>query len=120
MYATMLEEEINNSKKFTAENFGLKIGDGFPEMVRDVAQSKAVSTKLITSLMLLALHGNDVIRCLPESPSDGDLGQVILKTMPAFETSLAMLYWGVQIGRRLERESMKVLTNLDDQKEAEL
>ena len=31
-----------------------------------------------------------------------------------FETPLAMLYWGIQVGRRMERESAQALSEMEE------
>ena len=41
------------------------------------------------------------------------MSQIILKNIVAFDTPLALLYWGIQIGRKMERESAAALSAFD-------
>jgi len=106
-YAKMLDSEIENSDRFTKENFGLRVGDGFPEMVREIVKSEKLPPWLIIGLVMGGLCGKGIAESLKDSPSGekADFGQVILNNVSVFDTPLAMLYWGIQIGRKLERES---------------
>jgi hypothetical protein len=43
-----------------------------------------------------------------------DYGRLIMRNLKAFETTLAMLYWGVQMGRRMEREAAQQLARMSE------
>lgn len=114
-YTELLESEMESSERFTKENFGLQVGDGFPEMVREVLKSDKVAMKLIFGMILQNLSGKgiaDSFKDLPEGTKP-DFGQVVLKNVGAFDTPLALLYWGIQVGRKMERESAKQLNSLE-------
>lgn len=114
-YLNMLEEEMAASDLFTKENFGLQVGDSFPEMVREVLNSEKVAGKLLIGLLMGSFSGKELAESMRQIP-DGEkpnIGKIILKHVGAFDTPLAMLYWGIQIGRRMERESAKSLTQLE-------
>jgi hypothetical protein len=64
-YAKMLEEEIAASEKFTKENFGLRLGDGYPEMARELAASKRASMKLVANITRITKEGNISHTALP-------------------------------------------------------
>jgi hypothetical protein len=110
-YKEMLESEINSSERFTRDNFGLKIGDDFPEIVRELCQSETVSRRLLIGLLMGALLGKGITADLKSS----DIGNAILNNVDAFETPLALFYWGVQVGRKSEREQSNTLAGIDGQ-----
>ena len=115
-YLKMLDEEITASDKFTRENFGLQVGDGFPEMVREVLKSEKLSMRLLLGLLTTGLSGKEIAESMREMPSGQkpDFGNVILNNLTAFEAPLALLYWGIQIGRKMESESAAALNSLDE------
>ena len=111
-YKELLESEMQASEEFTHRNFGLKIGDEFPDMVRELVSSDKISVRLLLSLLMGAMMGNKV----GESLKDGDrasAGRAVLNNLTIFETPLALFYWGVQVGRKMERESASVLQNIE-------
>jgi hypothetical protein len=116
-YLKMLEEEIAASDAFTQENFGLAIGDGFPEMVRELLKSDKLVDTLIISFITANMSHHKVAELLQEMKRvDGkvDYGRLIMRNLKAFETTLAMLYWGVQMGRRMEREAAQQLARMSE------
>jgi len=104
-YVQLLEDEIHSSKQFTQQNFGLKVGDGFPEMVREIVGSKEVSAQLLVNLMMVGLCGKDVADSLKRTDGrSSELAVAGLENSLGFETPLSMFYWGVQVGRKMEKE----------------
>jgi hypothetical protein len=115
-YLNMLEDEMKASEEFTKENFGLQVGDGFPELVRETTKSDKVAMKLILGLMMGSLSGKEFAESL-KPKIDGakpDWGAAIVKNFTAFDTPFSFLYWGIQIGRKMERESATALKALDE------
>jgi hypothetical protein len=114
-YLTMLDEEMERSEKFKQENFGLQVGDGYPELVREVAKSEKLPMKLIMALVIGNLSGKGICEQLKDTPEGQkpEWGSLILKNLFAFETPLALLYWGIQIGQKVERESAKAMASLE-------
>ena len=115
-YVQLLESEMDASAHFTKENFGLQVGDGFPELVREVVKSEKLSARLMVGLVLGSLSGRDLAESMKSEVAGGqkpDMSKVILKNISAFDTPLAMLYWGIQIGRKMERESAAALSAFD-------
>lgn len=110
---TMLDEEIEVSDRFTKDNFGLKVGDGFPELVREIAKSDKATTRLIVGLVLGALNSKELSESMGKIESVAgqklDLSEVILKNFHAFEIPLALFYWGMQVGRKVERQEAEML-----------
>jgi hypothetical protein len=115
-YLKLLEEQIDASDKFTRENFGLQVGDDFPEMVREVVKCEKLSMRLLLSMVTTSLSGKGIAQSLADMPGGKmpDFGEVVLKNHTVFETQLAMLYWGIQIGRKMEHESAAALNSLDE------
>jgi hypothetical protein len=112
-YLKMLEDEMKASDQFTRENFGLQVGDGYPELVREIVKSDTISARLLLGLVLSGMCGKEVVKSMKEVGDKRDLGNAIVKNLPAFDTPLAFLYWGIQIGRKMERESAGMLDSLD-------
>ncbi len=118
-YVQLLESEMDASAHFTKENFGLQVGDGFPELVREVVKSEKLSARLMIGLVLGSLSGRDLAESMKSQSlktlngEKMDMSQIILKNIVAFDTPLALLYWGIQIGRKMERESAAALSAFD-------
>ena len=112
---TMLEKEIETSERFTRENFGLQLGDEYPEMVREVVKSEKLSMKLILGLMMGSFSGKGIGESMEKCKEDEklNLAPVIIKNLPAFDMPLSLLYWGIQIGRQLERQQAETLKGLE-------
>jgi len=114
---TMLETQMETSKEFTSLNFGLAIGDDFPEMVKEVIKSDKVAASLLCNLLLVGLTAPSIGKSLQPSLSNPDghphLPDVILKHFDTFKPQLEFLYWGIQIGRQLERQQTETLKGLE-------
>lgn len=114
---TMLEKQMETSKEFTATNFGLAIGDDFPEMVKEVIKSEKVTATLLCDLLIVGLTSPTIGKSLQPSPLNPEsyppLEGVILKHLETFKPSLQFLYWGIQIGRQLERQQAETLKGLE-------
>ena len=106
MYAEMLQEEVDRSKKFTEENFGLMVGDEFPEMVKELASVDGVCGALVATYAMSFLHTKSLLMEFKETAKtpDGSVDwlRVIRGNMATFELPLSLFYWGVQVGRRLQ------------------
>lgn len=112
-YAERLQEQMRASNEFTRKNFGLKVGDGFPELVRELAKDTSASGYLIAHLALTALTTPKIAENIDKS-GDNPFTHAILENLVCFEAPLAMFYWGVQIGRQLEREEIEALKRMSD------
>lgn len=109
----MLETEIESSERFTQDNFGLKVGDGFPELVREIAMSNKVAMKMVIGMIMTSMTiGKDITEDFPKE-KDGSWAPVILKHLSIFEQPLSLLYWGIQIGRRLQKEESESLNKME-------
>lgn len=115
-YATMLKEERERSKKFKEANFGLMTGDGFPEMVVELAGE--VGQEIFFRIVLASLLGKEALKeiaSLPEGVAP-DWTHLVRKNMNIFELPFSLFYWGVQVGRRMEREEAQSLRILEEGK----
>lgn len=115
MYLKMLEEEMRTSDQFTKENFGLQIGDGYPDLVREIVKSDNLTGRLLIGLITSSLSGRELALSMKEGMTENrlDISSVILQNIG--DMPLSMLYWGIQIGRKLEQESAKSLAELEKQ-----
>lgn len=91
----------------------MKGGDGFPEMVREVVGSEKVSTQLLLGLLMGRLSGKEVADSMKQSHDKSGVSSAILENVTAFETPLMMLYWGIQVGRRLQSAESAALGRLE-------
>jgi hypothetical protein len=113
----MLEAEMKASQQFTNENFGLKVGDSFPEMVREVVKYDHFAMQLIMQLAIGGIMGLDVVKdisMMGEDRHKQPWGPIILQHLFVFEMPLSLLYWGMQIGRKLERDEQRAVAGLDN------
>jgi hypothetical protein len=115
---TMLEEEIIASDRFSKANFGLLVGDGFRELVEEIVKSKMLTTNLMLGLAIVGLSGKDIAEKLKKeamsgTSSDLALSNMIRGNLDAFLMPLEMLYWGIQIGRRLAKEESEALGRIE-------
>lgn len=117
MYLKMLEEEMRTSDQFTKENFGLQIGDGYPDLVREIVKSDNLTGRLLIGLITSSLSGRELALSMEKGMAENhlDIGSVILQNINIFNMPLSMLYWGIQIGRKLEQESARSLAELEKQ-----
>ena len=115
----MLDEEIVASGDFTRQNFGLQVGDGYPEIVREVVKSSRVSGHLMVMLLASALCGKDVAESLAQmkdankSEHEDRMAKTILDHFEVFNTPLEFFYWGMQVGRKLERQESAMLRDME-------
>ncbi len=112
-YAERLQEQMKDSAEFSRRNFGLKVGDGFPELVQEIAGDSRTSGYLMAtlaiSLIMVPKLGDGI-----DKSAGNPFTKAILDNLGCFEGTLSMLYWGIQIGRQLEREEVEALKRLSD------
>lgn len=102
--AEMLTEQMSSSEKFTQDNFGLKVGDTYPELVRECVASDKVQRFLFAHFLMSQLVAIKVL----DKIDPGNLA-AFASSPEIFDLPMAMLYWGIEIGRRLEREQAAAL-----------
>lgn len=114
----LLKEEAGRSVQFQNQNFGLFIGDGYREMVEEMLESNSIANLLLIGV-LNSLSALDDLRQSEEQPKDKhEAKQLFIKHLPMFKGQLDMLYWGIQVGRKLEREQSELLGPSSDVEEA--
>ena len=117
--AEMLEAEIKASNEFSKTNFGMMIGDGFPELVREIAKSDDIVAQLMSSLMMSTLSSKSLVESVKAASVQAGnetlmraIGASLPKHIETFRGPLEMLYWGIQIGRKLQQEEAKSLNEV--------
>lgn len=114
---TMLEAEIVASSEFSSRNFGLAVGDDFREIVEETLQSGKIGALLVLSPLLAVTAGPVLGKWMEENRAnekDEDfMSKAILANFEAFKIPMEFLYWGIQIGRKLARQEVEALKNLE-------
>jgi hypothetical protein len=111
-YTKMLEAEMTASQKFTAANFGLQMGDGYPELVREMLKSDAVTSRLLVTVITNSMVTKPFVEAVKARgvgrPLDSELvAQLMLQHMDLFGPLLEMFYWGIQVGRKAQEEQVR-------------
>jgi len=104
----LLENEMKASHEFSKSNFGAQVGAAYPELVKEVSSSDPVCATLMVELCIAGITGKQVADSLKKHNDSKDLQKAILENLPSFNGQLSMLYWGINIGRKLEKESLEV------------
>jgi hypothetical protein len=101
MYLKMLEEEMRTSDQFTKENFGLQIGDGYPDLVREIVKSDNLTGRLLIGLITSSLSGRELALSMKKGMADmGGLYNMLFGVNPASHVILATLGLNVHdVGR---------------------
>jgi hypothetical protein len=109
----MLEREIKRSEEFSRQNFGLEGGSDFPEIAREVLSSEKMSTKLFMNFMMMTLGAKNVADKLAMKVDDM---KSIARCEPLiYKNALEFFYWGIQVGRELEKQNSHTLQKLERQ-----
>ena len=116
MYKEMIEAEMKESEEFSKRSFGMKVGDGFPEMVRELVSSEVVAAKLYIGILAANLLGREAVKALDIDSGKPQFEKAILDNLLTFEQPLSLFYWGVQVGRKMERESIAALRDIENHK----
>jgi hypothetical protein len=111
----MLLEEMKRSDDFKSEHYGAIGGEDYPDIADQVLNNHRGATLLMMAFMK-STSGIPKMACyMQEHGMDGETlesGEVVAKFMrdnfDTFRPWLDMLYWGIKIGRKLEREDGKI------------
>jgi hypothetical protein len=110
-YTKMLEAEMQASQKFTAANFGLQMGDGYPELVREMLKSDTVTSRLLVTVIINSMVTKPFVQAVKARgvgrPLDNELAQLMMQHMDLFGPLLEMFYWGIQVGRKAQEEQVR-------------
>jgi hypothetical protein len=112
--AAMLEQQMKRSEVFSKQNFGLECGSDFPEVVRDCLSSVDVCVKLLMNYIMQVVGAKDlgesIQTLLPEADS---IKGTVNKEPILYKIPMEFFYWGIQIGRQLEKENAEALYSLE-------
>ena len=105
----ILEEVIKESDAYPKKNFGQMVGEGFSDFAKEATSSESLCMHLMLGLLFAGMMGKDVTESLAKMKDKSQaMSPVILENMTVFSTPLSMLYWGIEIGKRLEKENQEV------------
>ena len=111
----LLKEEIKESNNYSKSNFGASVGEDFPEIVKEVVQEEEVNMHLMMGVLFAAMGGKELGESVKDAKGDKDvMTKAILKNLPTFQEPLSFLYWGIKVGRKLERQEAEVLSKLEN------
>lgn len=105
----LLQEELKRSRDYQLEHFGAYTGDGFEDLVRELSRSKTFFSLLQLGLMN-ALEGVAQAK-IPDSmkiENADDAEKFVIQNLNLFRDQLNMLYWGIQVGKRLAKEQDEI------------
>lgn len=112
--AEMLKEEVKRSTDYSKVNFGAQGGDDFPEVARSIMNEAAgtLIANFAVDMVKQSLPGS-LERLMDMMKKDMPGHLIVTENRAMFHTYLLMTYWGIQIGRRLEREQAEVLRSME-------
>jgi len=118
----MLEDEIAKSEKYFITHGGEKIGDGFVEMTGEMLKSPHVVATLMLGQLFSTFAQRDLTELLKSDREKG-VNTGVFERLAAFpevtEGEFSFLYWGMEIGRKLESEERKALEGMENDGKAE-
>lgn len=98
----LLKGQIESSRNFPQQNFGLKVGKDWPEFVKDMLAGKETKQELVIAFMMSTLQAQTVFKRSENAPADDPTFMDKLAEEPGvYETPLKFLYWGIQIGKQM-------------------
>lgn len=113
----MLKAEMKASDVFYEQNKGHIVGHDFAQMCAEILYSDTIASMLINQASATALHFDEIGASLAAIAQTGDLkgkiGSVVQENHVLFDASLAMFYWGMRIGRQLERELLEKMQEVE-------
>ena len=112
-FSTLLKEQIKASGQFE-KTTGTAIGSDFKEFIEDVLHSDTCATA-ITSTAMAVIESSPLGILASLSKYTGEpatLQNVVKENINVFLPALALLYWGIQIGRAEKAQEIKELEKL--------
>lgn len=98
----MLKTQMEKSRNFPQENFGLKVGKEWPDFVREILASKEVKQELTLGFLMSMLMGSSMQKKMEGVPKDDpSFMEKIAEDSIVYENPLKFLFWGIQIGKQL-------------------
>jgi hypothetical protein len=108
----MLKDEIRTSGEFSKRNFGLQMGDDWPDMVKELTHSNIV-VAVLSMGMMKSILGIPQFAMHSEATDPDTMQRVMLDNLDMFMTPLQMFYWGIQVGRKLQKEESETLQKME-------
>lgn len=105
--AQRLVAQIQKSNEYSKKNFGAAVGEDFPPMCRELIQSKQVALTIIVDYLELMLSQGDVKDSMKDHNEMLKNGPFkFIEDQPViYKHVMEFFYYGLQIGRELEREA---------------
>lgn len=118
----MLKDEIKASMQFEQSNKGLRVGSDFDEVTKDILHSDTVCSILVAGATLAFQQGpGPLVKSMLSSNGQPGCGEdIILNNKPIFVSPLQMFYWGMQVGRKLQKEEIDLLASITVQNSPEI
>lgn len=118
----LLKAQIVASHEFQAQNPGT-LGPDFDDVTAEILRSDTVAGTLLGSLTFMDPVSiisavADVRKLTQAGDITGKVGTMVDSHKSLFGTALAMFYWGLKIGRKLEHDEGAILRNLETASEA--
>jgi hypothetical protein len=111
----MLEEQMKRSAEFSSQNFGLQCGSDFPEVARDLLANEHVAIVIFTNTVRLMLSTKTVAESMKKASMGTPSPTEMVKGEPLFyQASVEFFYWGLQVGRELEKQQTEALATLKE------
>ena len=108
-----LKKEMTRSDDYARRNFGAKYGEGFPDFAREITRDKDVAGLLFGRWMIDMLQSQTTLKAL-RSDRPADICELLGEHPGIYENFLSFVYWGVEIGRTLEKEEARALQAIAD------
>lgn len=114
----MLKSEMNASEEFSKENFGLKFGDGFRELAMELIEDNHILMYTVSKTLFGMMNFGafkEFLQAHSESPlaPTAMLRQAVRKNPCVVEDQISMLYFGIQIGRKLAAQEAAALQAME-------
>ena len=108
--AELLAQEMETSKQFANENFGTKIGSDYGPIVLECIDNERVRVAILMSFIKNSFSAKGVAEAVPANADQ--LPNFIRRTPAIYQTPAEFFYWGIQVGRKLEREQAAALSQI--------
>lgn len=109
--SAMLEEEIKRSETYAEDNFGAPMGSDWAEITREILANEPACVSIFARFMAAMLSKTEIAEKM-KIVKEGSIPELLVKMPKIYINAAEFFYWGIQIGRRLEREQAAMLKNL--------
>jgi hypothetical protein len=114
----MVKAEMAASVTFDKNNPGHNVGQDFEQVCSEILYSDTVASFVLSQVRAidgLGLEGvmKSMTKIAKTGDATGKIGKLIKENKELFFSTLAMFYWGMEIGRKLERELQENMQKVD-------